>query len=113
MRASAPYVAGGQKNGSESPSCWAVVDPQKVAMTLPFGTATRQSSTMEIHMTYRATLPKRSDAWFSRQAQHALDCIAIAEGRMTAEEANAKWYAILKKEREDELRQMTLEVSRG
>lgn len=62
-------------------------------------------------MTYRATLPKRSDAWFLCQAEHALDCIAIAEGSMTAEEANAKWFAILKKEREDELRQM--EVNRG
>ena len=59
-------------------------------------------------MTYRATLPNRSAAWLSRQAEHALDCIAIAEGRMTAEEANAKWFAILKKEREDDLSQMDL-----
>lgn len=49
--------------------------------------------------------PYRSDAWYERQAEHARDCIAIAEGRMTAEEANAKWFAILKKEREDEFRQ--------
>lgn len=57
--------------------------------------------------------PKYSDAWFSRQAEHALDRIAISDGRMTAEEANAKWFAILKKEREEEMRQMQLEMSRG
>lgn len=105
-RASAPYSSG--KAGSESPVCWAVVIPSKVAMTLSAGAAIQQSNTVEIHMVYRETLPKRSDAWFSRQAEHALDCIAIAEGRMTAEEANAKWYAILKQEREDQLRQMDL-----
>lgn len=54
--------------------------------------------------------PYRSEAWYARQAEHALDCIAIAEGRMTAEEANAKWYAILKKEREDEARQRDLDL---
>ena len=111
-RASAPYVAGGQKNGSESPSCWAVVDPQKVAMTLPFGTATQQSSTMEIPpMIYKSPIPQKyTDAWFARQAEHAADCIAVADGRMTAEAANAKWYAILKKEREDEARQMEMDA---
>ena len=61
-------------------------------------------------MTYRAALPKRSDAWFSRQTELALDWIAIREGRMTAEEANAKWFAILKKEREDEMRQQMMDV---
>ena len=53
-------------------------------------------------------IPKHSHAWFDRQAEHAADCIAVADGRMTAEEANAKWYAILKKEREDEARQMEM-----
>lgn len=65
-------------------------------------------------MIHRSPIPQKyTDAWFTRQAEHAADCIAIADGRMTAEEANAKWFAILKKEREDELRQMTLEVGRG
>lgn len=58
-------------------------------------------------------IPKFSPAWFDRQAEHARDCIAIAEGRMTAEEANAKWFAILKKEREEEARQMSLGVNHG
>lgn len=65
-------------------------------------------------MIYRSPIPpKFSEAWYKRQAEHARDCIAIAEGRMTSEEANAKWFAILKKEREEEARQMTLEVDRG
>lgn len=55
-------------------------------------------------------IEKFSDAWFDRQAEHARDCVAVAEGRMTAEEANAKWYAILKKEREDEARQQDMDI---
>lgn len=54
--------------------------------------------------------PYRSDAWYARQAEHAEDCIAVADGRMTAEEANAKWYAILKKEREEELVQQGMDI---
>ena len=65
-------------------------------------------------MIYKSPVPQKyTAAWFDRQAEHARDCIAVADGLMTAEEANAKWYAILKKEREDEARQMALEVSCG
>lgn len=55
-------------------------------------------------------IPKFSAAWYARQAEHAEDCIAVADGRMTAEEANAKWYAILKKEREEETRQQDMVI---
>jgi hypothetical protein len=62
-------------------------------------------------MIYRSPqIPKFSSAWFARQAEHAEDCIAVADGRMTAEEANAKWFAILKKEREEEARQKDMDI---
>ena len=57
-------------------------------------------------------IPKFSPAWRKRYLEHLRDSLAIAEGRMTAEEANAKWFAILKKEREEETRQMSLGVDR-